>query len=106
MLRICARYLYGWHCDHEGAAEGLAAVEGWTDWSAYPESWPTAQRATLPKGVAKLDDGIRESAQRRVTQIRKDLNNAGPHYPRGSQGAGFLAYRNLNTVGAEGLYFQ
>jgi hypothetical protein len=53
-----------------------------TDWSAYPESWPTAQRATLPKGVAKLDDGIRESAQRRVTQIRKDLNNAGPHYPR------------------------
>jgi hypothetical protein len=57
MLRICARYLYGWHCDHEGAAEGFAAIEGWTDWSAYPQSWPTAQRATLPKGGAKVDDG-------------------------------------------------
>jgi hypothetical protein len=58
LVRICARYLYGWHCDHDGAAEGLAAVEGWTDWSAYPESWPDARRAVLPKGIAKIDDGI------------------------------------------------
>jgi hypothetical protein len=52
MLRICARHLYGWHCDHEGAVEGLAIVEGWTDWSAYPESWPTAQRVCA-KGCCK-----------------------------------------------------
>jgi hypothetical protein len=82
MLRICARYLYGWHCDHEGAAGGLAAVEGWTDWSAYPESWPTAQRSSVPKGIAKLDDGIRQSATRRLMTIRKNLDHAGPHYPR------------------------
>src|SRR5216684_4671194 len=66
MLRICARYLYGWHCDHGGAVEGLAAVEGWTDWGAYPESWPTAQRPSVPKGVVKLDRGIRETAARRL----------------------------------------
>jgi hypothetical protein len=82
MLRICARHLYGWHCDHEGAVEGLAAVEGWADWSAYPDSWPTAQRASLPKGVAKLDAGTRESARRRLAIIRRDLKDAGPHYPR------------------------
>src|SRR6266702_920779 len=82
MLRICARYLYGWHCDHEGAADGLAAVEGWTDWSAYPESWPKANRPSLPMGVATLDAGIRESAARRLRSIRNDLKNAGDHYPR------------------------
>ena len=82
MLRICARHLYGWHCEHEGAVEGLAAIEGWTDWSAYPESWPTAQRPSVPKGVAMLDRGIRESAKRRLAAIRKDLENGGPNYPR------------------------
>ncbi len=82
MLRICARYVYDWHCDHEGAGDALATVEGWTDWSAYPESWPRANRASSPRGVAKLDDGIRESAARRLQHIRNDLKNAGAHYPR------------------------
>lgn len=82
MLRICARYLYGWHCDHEGAADGLATVEGWADWSAYPKSWPKADRSSLPMGVTKLDAGIRESAARRLKSIRNDLKNAGDHYPR------------------------
>jgi hypothetical protein len=82
MLRICARHLYGWHCDHDGAASGLAVVEGWADWSAYPESWPTAHQASTPKGIAKLDAGIRQSAARRLERIRSDLESAGAHYPR------------------------
>lgn len=94
MLRICARHLYDWHCDHEGVAEGLAAVEGWTDWSAYPESWPKGDRSSLPKGVVKLDDGIRESAARRLRQIRNDLENAGAHYPR-DEVREALAYWNI-----------
>ena len=32
--------------------------------------------------AAKLDRGIRESARRRLAAIRKDLENAGPNYPR------------------------
>ncbi|WP_454649213.1 hypothetical protein [Bradyrhizobium liaoningense] len=36
--------------------------------------------ATL--GVTKLDAGIRESAARRLKNIRNDLKNAGDHYPR------------------------
>jgi hypothetical protein len=84
MLRICARNLYDWHCDHQGAADGLATVDGWTDWSAYPASWPKADRASLPRGVVKLDDNIRQSAARRRQQIRNDLTNAGAHYPRDS----------------------
>ncbi|QOZ44778.1 hypothetical protein XH89_15815 [Bradyrhizobium sp. CCBAU 53340] len=94
MLRICARHLYGWHCDHEGAKEGLAAIEAWTDWSAYPESWPRSGRASLPKGVAKLDDGIRRSADRRLAAIRRDLKDAGPHYPRDEVRAA-LAFWNI-----------
>ena len=95
MLRICARHLYAWHCDHEGAAAGLAAVEKWTDWSAYPESWPTAERNSSPKGVMKLDPRIRLRAARRMTAIRKDLETAGQHYPRDEVRAA-LAYWNIH----------
>ena len=82
MLRICARHLYDWHCDHNGAAEGLAIVEAWTDWSAYPPSWPRADRTSVPLGVVKIDKGIRQSITRRLQAIRKDLKDAGDHYPR------------------------
>jgi hypothetical protein len=82
MLRICARYLYGWHCDHDAAAGGLATIQAWNDWAAYPESWPKADRSAMPKGLVRLDDGIRGSAARRLAQIRKDMQSAGDHYPR------------------------
>jgi hypothetical protein len=82
MLRICARYLYGWQCEHDGAADSLAAIGGWADWSAYPASWPKADRLSLPLGVTKIDTGIRASAARRLKCIRNDLKNAGEHYPR------------------------
>lgn len=40
MLRICARHLYGWHCDHGSVADALASIERWTEWDAYPSTWP------------------------------------------------------------------
>lgn len=82
MLRVCASRLYGWHCDHQGLAAVVASVSAWADWDNYPKSWPTASRPSTPMGVVKLDEGIRESAQRRLDRIRYDLENAGPHYPR------------------------
>lgn len=82
MLRICARHLFDWRCDHERTVDSFASIEAWTDWSAYPPSWPKADRASLPSGVVKLDDGIRESAARRLKKIREDLDNAGTYYPR------------------------
>jgi hypothetical protein len=82
MLRICARKLYGWHCDHTCMADGIAKIDGWDDWDAYPESWPREHMTSLPRGVMKLDDGIRQSATRRLEQIRTDLEKAGIHYPR------------------------
>jgi hypothetical protein len=60
----------------------ISTIEAWTDWNAYPKSWPTATRMSLPKGLVKLDDGIKKSAARRLATIRKDLKEAGPHYPR------------------------
>jgi hypothetical protein len=82
MLRICARYLYGWHCEHESMTNAIAIVDSWNDWDAYPESWPKLERATVPRGTVKLDAGIRQSAARRLAAIRSDLKNAGAHYPR------------------------
>jgi hypothetical protein len=40
MLRICARNLYGWQCDHENLLVTNTALDSWTDWNSYPESWP------------------------------------------------------------------
>lgn len=82
MLRICAHNLYGWHCDHESTAKAVAAIDSWGDWNAYPESWPRPHKASLPLHVIRLNDNIRQSAARRLEQIRSDLENAGPHYPR------------------------
>jgi hypothetical protein len=82
MLRICARYLYDWHCDHKSLVDAIATVEGWGNWDSYPISWPRAPGASMPLGVVKLDVGIRQSAARRLAQIRSDLVNAGSHYPR------------------------
>ncbi len=83
MLRICARALYGWHCDHESLSQTVATIDRWGDWAAYPASWPRAIGETkVPPGVVALDDGIRKDAARRLARIRKDLVDAGPHYPK------------------------
>lgn len=82
MLRICARNLYRWHCDHECTAAAIAMIDAWNAWEAYPRSWPRKAGSSMPPGVVKLDDAIQQSAVRRLERIRWDLENAGKHYPR------------------------
>jgi len=83
MLRICARALYGWHCDHDCMVAALEMVERWNDWAAYPSSWPRTPRdEKLPLGMVELTDEIRRDAQRRLARIKSDLDTAGEYYPR------------------------
>lgn len=82
MLRVCAFHLYGWTCDHEEVASVASQVGSWFSWNAYPESWPKADRASVPLGMAKFSSRIKDAADRRKAAIRTDLVSAGPHYPR------------------------
>jgi hypothetical protein len=82
MLRICARNLYGWHCEDESMTEAVAVIDAWGDWSAYPASWPRKRGDEIPPGVMPLNDGIRSDAKARLTRIRHDIEYAGPHYPK------------------------
>lgn len=82
MLRICARNLYGWQCDHENLLATNTALDSWTDWQAYPDSWPREPHEKMPLGVVELTPTIRESARKRLETIRHDLVHAGKHYPR------------------------
>jgi hypothetical protein len=82
MLRICARNLYGWQCDHQSVLTINTALDDWADWDSYPESWPRKPHEKLPLGVAPLTPAIMSSAQRRKAAIRRGLESAGEHYPR------------------------
>jgi hypothetical protein len=83
MIRICARHLYGWHCDHHSVSDGAAIIDGWIDWTAYPESWPTPLRPdSQPMGMIQPNDRIRTDVERRLSRIRRDLATAGPNYPK------------------------
>ena len=82
MLRICARNLYGWQCDHDNLLATNTALDSWEDWESYPESWPRTPHEKLPLGVVALSPASRASAQKRRAAIRHDLEHAGPHYPR------------------------
>jgi hypothetical protein len=91
MLRICARHLYGWHCDHESVAVAVSTMDRWADWNAYPKSWPRANKRSIPLGVMPITDRIRKDALKRISDIRYDLSNAGEFYPR-EQVRAALAY--------------
>src|ERR1700758_4666496 len=82
MLRICARNLYGWQCDHESVRPINAALDNWTDWQSYPDSWPRKPNEKLPLGVASLTPAIKASMERRKAAIRCDLDQAGKYYLR------------------------
>jgi hypothetical protein len=82
MLRVCARQLYGWSCEHEELKDVSKQVSQWTNWDAYPESWPKPNRASIPLGTTEFSDRIMDAANRRKSAIRNDLDFAGPHYPR------------------------
>lgn len=82
MLRVCARNLYGWYCDHDGLTESLVCVDSRMDWAAYPASWPREPDSRLPLGVVPLNDRIRANASRRLAKIKRDMALSGPYYPR------------------------
>lgn len=94
MLRICARNLYSWHCDHESVAAAVAAMDAWDDWTAYPGGWPRTPDGRRPRGIMPLDDNIKANAKRRLARISQDLAQAGPHYPR-EQVRAALAYWHI-----------
>jgi hypothetical protein len=96
MLRICASNLYGWQCDHESMRSINSALEKWTDWQSYPKSWPKKPGEQLPLGIAPLTTAIKASAERRKAAIRRDLENAGKHYPRDEVRAA-LAYWKIEV---------
>jgi hypothetical protein len=83
MIRICARHLYGWHCDHPTVSESVAVIDGWTDWTVYPGSWPSPLKPnSQPMGVVQLNDRIRADIDHRLNKIRSDLASAGSNYPK------------------------
>ena len=82
MLRVCARNLYGWECDHPEMVASNATLTDHFDWADYPESWPREPGEERPLGVVDLNDGIAKSARDRLASIRAELRDAGPYYPR------------------------
>ena len=95
MLRVCALHLYGWSCDHEEVADIAKQVSEWAGWDAYPESWPKPDRKSLPLGIARFSERIKEAADRRTAAIHSDLATAGSHYPR-EEVRNVLAYWNVS----------
>jgi hypothetical protein len=91
MLRLCARNLYGWQCDHETMFETNAALDAWDVWDAWPDSWPRRGETKRPLGTMPLNDPIRAAAAKRLASIRHDLVHAGEFYPR-DQVRAALAY--------------
>ncbi|MDG3039834.1 hypothetical protein [Roseicyclus marinus] len=82
MLRVCALNLYGWSCDHKEVTDIAGQVVEWSNWDAYPKSWPKPDQPSRPLGTAQFSARIKESADRRKAAIVKDLASAGPYYPR------------------------
>jgi hypothetical protein len=66
MLRICARNLYDWQCDHASMSAVNSALDRWTDWTAYPKSWPRSPGERRPLGIVDLTPGIEKSAANRL----------------------------------------
>lgn len=76
MLRECSATLYGWRCDHHDIPASKALG---FDLHDYPSAWRLA--STVP-GVVRINDKIRSDARKRIETIKRDLKDAGPHYPR------------------------
>lgn len=82
LLRLCARNMYGWQCDHLSQKLTNAVLDAWNDWDIYPQSWPKTRNEPAPIGIMKINGDIRATANRRWQSIQKDLEHAGPYYPR------------------------
>lgn len=99
MLRICARNLYDWECDHKELRTTNEALKLWKDWEAYPESWPRKPHEKLPLGVVKLNPAIKASADKRRASIRRDIEHAGQFYPQ-DEVRKVLKYWNIDLENA------
>lgn len=83
MLRICARSMYAWQCDHPDMATANAELDIWDQWDDYPVTWPRNQDdGLLPLGVMSFTEKAKASADKRRERIFNDLSNAGDFYPR------------------------
>jgi len=82
MLRICSRNLYDWTCDHESLVETVAKLDLWDEWDSYPESWPRKPNEKRPMGTVERTTIIEKRVQERRAEIKRELEMAGPHYPR------------------------
>jgi hypothetical protein len=76
MLRSCSATLYGWKCDHPDLAHAKPAV---FDPADFPDVW--LQPQDVP-GIVPINDKIRTAAIERKARIKRELQSAGPHYPR------------------------
>jgi hypothetical protein len=94
MLRICARNLYGWPKGQDEFRATNAALDKWTDWNSYPQSWPRTPHEKLPLGMIPISSVIRRCAEKRLAAIRHDLEHAGSFYPREEVRVA-LAYWNI-----------
>jgi hypothetical protein len=82
MLRLCSRNLYDWTCEHEGLQETIKQLDKWDMWDDYPKSWPRKLNEKRPLGVVDLNPQIERSVKQRCLAIKRDLEHAGPHYPK------------------------
>jgi len=82
MLRLCARNLYDWECDHDSQKVTNDQLDMWSERKQYPGSWPKIRGAGAPLGVMPISEDIRATARRRWDKIRKDLKTAGSYFPR------------------------
>lgn len=98
MLRVCARNLFDWECDHPSVAQSNEALNAWSDWDVYPASWPRTPGERLPLGIVPLSPSIAADAQKRLARIRDDLSTAGSFYPRAEVEAA-LTYWKISTDG-------
>ena len=82
MVRLCARNLYDWYCDHESLSEDSRDWETFSNSADYPASWPRTPNERSPRGVVAFTPSIGTAAKRRLETIWRDLGHAGDQYPR------------------------
>jgi hypothetical protein len=95
MLRICARNLYGWSCDHSDIESQHKELDQWQNWDVYPGSWPRKIGQQSPKGTVAFSTEIKTRADRRKSAVFRDIHESGEFYPRDNV-SGVLAYWDIS----------
>ena len=57
-------------------------LDAWGAWHDYPESWPRKPNEKRPNGTVDLTPEIERTIKKARLAIKRDIKNAGPHYPR------------------------